>query len=344
MLPIKAVDLCRDRSSMSNQQPGTFSVVYSKAMETFFVVCQHRSFTKAAAVLGLSQSAVSQNIQALEDMLGFTLFVRSMRPVGLTPEALVLKAQLEKHAAEISDTLLRARQDNSLKPAIRAAVVESLSPNIAPALVQSLAARSTHISILTGTSDVIVAELLQQDVDLVISSNPYHEIDGLNRYFLFEEPHVLVLPLEMAVQRQRWTWEELQYCGRPVVRYSAQSSSGKTIEALFQRVGLNLPLKFEVDTSRVLFSLVASGLGWAVTTPLCLLQCADMLPRLAILPAPAPLHSREIYVLTRKGESDALARLVLNICAQQLRDTVVTELLAITPWAKGHLRVSEKAV
>lgn len=122
-------------------RPDTLSLVYSKTVETFMAVCQQRSFTRAADVLGLSQSAVSQSISRLEELLGVTLFIRDVRPVALTPEAVLLKEQLDRHATEMADSILSIREENSLKPTIRAAVVESLSPNIAPALVQTLAAK-----------------------------------------------------------------------------------------------------------------------------------------------------------------------------------------------------------
>lgn len=174
---------------------------------------------------------------------------------------------------------------------------------------------------------------------MIVASEPFSAVEGLSRFFLFEEPHVLIMPPEMAAQRETWRWEDLQYCGKPVVRYSAQSSFGKTIEALFQRLRLNLPMRFEADVSRVLFSLVAGGVGWGITTPLCLLQCIDMLPHIRVLPAPPPTLVREIYVITRKGESEKLAELVREICAARLNESIVADLVRVTPWVESSLKV-----
>lgn len=55
-------------------------------LRAFVAVCEHMSFTKAARELYLTQSAVSQQIQALEVDLGLRLFVRSGHTVKLTPE------------------------------------------------------------------------------------------------------------------------------------------------------------------------------------------------------------------------------------------------------------------
>jgi DNA-binding transcriptional LysR family regulator len=53
-------------------------------VEAFLSVAQHRSFRKAAAALGVTPSAMSQAVRALEDRVGAALFIRTTRSVGLT--------------------------------------------------------------------------------------------------------------------------------------------------------------------------------------------------------------------------------------------------------------------
>src|SRR5919205_1474242 len=53
-------------------------------VEAFLSVAQHRSFRKAAAELGVTPSAMSQSVRALEARIGAALFVRTTRSVGLT--------------------------------------------------------------------------------------------------------------------------------------------------------------------------------------------------------------------------------------------------------------------
>ena len=53
-------------------------------VETFLSVAQHLSFRKAAAALGVTPSAVSQAVRALEARVGAALFTRTTRSVGLT--------------------------------------------------------------------------------------------------------------------------------------------------------------------------------------------------------------------------------------------------------------------
>jgi len=53
-------------------------------VEAFLSVAQHRSFRRAAAELGVTPSAISQAIRALEARVGALLFIRTTRSVGLT--------------------------------------------------------------------------------------------------------------------------------------------------------------------------------------------------------------------------------------------------------------------
>jgi len=53
-------------------------------VEAFLGVAQHRSFRKAAAELGVTPSAISQAVRALETRVGAALFIRTTRSVGLT--------------------------------------------------------------------------------------------------------------------------------------------------------------------------------------------------------------------------------------------------------------------
>jgi DNA-binding transcriptional LysR family regulator len=53
-------------------------------VEAFLSLAQHRSFRRAAAELGVTPSAISQEVRALEARVGAALFIRTTRSVGLT--------------------------------------------------------------------------------------------------------------------------------------------------------------------------------------------------------------------------------------------------------------------
>src|SRR5215468_10373536 len=55
-----------------------------EGVEAFLSVARHRNFRRAAAELGVTPSAISQAIRALEARVGAALFIRTTRSVGLT--------------------------------------------------------------------------------------------------------------------------------------------------------------------------------------------------------------------------------------------------------------------
>src|SRR3974377_1895641 len=63
--------------------------------EAFLSVAKHRHFRKAAAQLGVTPSAISQAVRALETRIGAALFIRTTRSVGLTEagERFLLRAK-----------------------------------------------------------------------------------------------------------------------------------------------------------------------------------------------------------------------------------------------------------
>ncbi|MGR4843527.1 LysR family transcriptional regulator [Rhizobium sp. LARHSG275] len=69
----------------------------------FLAVADARSFTAAAASLGVTPTAVSQTIRALEVKLGVPLFVRTTRRVALTEAGAALFQRVRPAAADISD-------------------------------------------------------------------------------------------------------------------------------------------------------------------------------------------------------------------------------------------------
>ena len=56
-----------------------------RTLELFCTIAEHRSFSKAAVLHQLTQSAVSQAMQHLEESVGAELIDRSKRPLILTP-------------------------------------------------------------------------------------------------------------------------------------------------------------------------------------------------------------------------------------------------------------------
>ena len=72
-------------------------------LKVFMTVAAEGSFTKAAAVLGVSQPAVSQNVAELEKLAGTKLFERLRGEVVLTPQGKVFMEYVQKIMNACSD-------------------------------------------------------------------------------------------------------------------------------------------------------------------------------------------------------------------------------------------------
>jgi DNA-binding transcriptional LysR family regulator len=74
-------------------------------LQVFLVVARERSFTRAAAQLGVSQSALSHTIRALEERLGLRLLTRTTRSVSPTEAGVRLLRTIGPHFEEIAAEL-----------------------------------------------------------------------------------------------------------------------------------------------------------------------------------------------------------------------------------------------
>ena len=125
---------------------------------TFIHVAEFGSFTKAAAALGVSQPAVSQNVADLEKSLGVKLFERLRGEVVLTPEGEVFM----KYARNILDSCSKAESMfTDLQPrTIRVAASEEIYEYvIAPALE----------SFLKVHRDIVIERVMFGEADLTLA-------------------------------------------------------------------------------------------------------------------------------------------------------------------------------
>jgi len=82
----------------------------------FMVVARERSFTKAAAQLGISQSGLSHSIRGLEERLGLRLLTRTTRSVAPTPVGERILETITPRLLEVEQALI-SLTDTREKPA-----------------------------------------------------------------------------------------------------------------------------------------------------------------------------------------------------------------------------------
>jgi DNA-binding transcriptional LysR family regulator len=126
-------------------------------VETFLAVARHRSFRKAAAELGVTPSAISQAVRALEARVGAVLFTRTTRSVGMTEagERFLLRA---KPAFEELVAASEAARDFGQRPAgrLRLSVPRAVVPILLEPLIASFSRAYPEVEVEIAASELLV--------------------------------------------------------------------------------------------------------------------------------------------------------------------------------------------
>lgn len=143
-----------------------------KQMKYFVTVVDKNSFTEAAEEVFVSQSAISQQIQSLEEELGVELLHRQHRKFTVTPAGEYFYRQAKQKLVEIEELITETKrigEDEEMQLNLGYLRVYS-----GQELHQAIAEFSetypeVSINIINGTHEELYHELLQQTVDVVLS-------------------------------------------------------------------------------------------------------------------------------------------------------------------------------
>ncbi|WP_455270821.1 LysR family transcriptional regulator [Rhizobium herbae] len=135
---------------------------------TFLTVLQQGSLSAAARELGLTQPTIGRHIDALENIIGFQLFIRS--PQGLIPTEAAI--DLRPHAEQLASNaaaLLRAAtgQGGGVRGTVRISASEVIGVEVLPSILTTLNDRHPELVIELSLSDA-VENLLLQEADIAV--------------------------------------------------------------------------------------------------------------------------------------------------------------------------------
>ncbi|OAF10004.1 LysR family transcriptional regulator [Bradyrhizobium centrolobii] len=141
-------------------------------LKAFLAVAEHRSFTRAAAMLNRTQSAVSVQIRRLEERLGTKLFHRTRAGVAPTSAGEELRGYAARILA-LSDEAVGALRERSIEGVVRLGVMDDYGTIVIPPLLASFAKSHPQIrvEIETGLTATMPARL-GETYDLVIAMHP----------------------------------------------------------------------------------------------------------------------------------------------------------------------------
>src|SRR5579885_3641978 len=134
-------------------------------VEAFLSVAQHRSFRRAAAELGVTPSAISQAVRALEARIGAALFIRTTRSVGLSEAGERFLARAKPAFEELVAASEVARGLGQ-RPAglLRLSVPRSVVPILLEPLIASFCQSYPEIEVEIAVSEQLV-DLAAQGFD-----------------------------------------------------------------------------------------------------------------------------------------------------------------------------------
>ncbi len=229
-------------------------------------VADEGTFGAAALRLGYAQSAISQQIAALERYVGHRLFDRpgGSRPVQLTRAGELLLG----HAESIMTRLSAARADlgslaeeTDCGTAIRIGAYQSVARTILPLMLQELGGDSSEVAFeLKESSDYgVLLELVERgELDLAFTELPLPD-GSLESAKLLDDPYVLIVPEDhpFAELDRPLTLEEI--ADEQLIMFKC--GSRPRLLDTFDLHGLSPRLGRLVEDGGTLHGLVSAGLG-----------------------------------------------------------------------------------
>jgi DNA-binding transcriptional LysR family regulator len=243
-------------------------------LQALVAVAEHGTFGAAAGRLGYSQAAVSQQITALERIVGAVLLDRApgRPPVGLTPagralhrHALALLARVHSARADL------AALDDGRAGTLRVGTYASVGARILPDVTRRFVAAwpGIEIQLVDGATDNELLPLVESgELDvcfalLPVGEGPFETVEVLR------DPYVLVVPRHSMLP-DRVRPEDL--AGLPLIAFRTCRHAAR-VEAQLRARGIEPNTVFRSDDNGTVQGLAAAGIGHG------------MIPRLAADPA-----------------------------------------------------------
>ena len=279
----------------------------SKKLEALLMAVDLGSFTKAAEVLGYTQSGLTHMMNSLEKEVGFTLLERGRSGVRLTEEG-------ERIAPAVREFLqANARLDSVIEQVassrteiIRVSAYASIAMHWLPGIIQRFREECPDVDVdirMADHVDVPYELLAQGKMDAILVS-PQDE-GQYEWVHLADDPMFAVLPRDFDTQGMT---------AFPLAAFEARDfimpSQGfdKDIMRIFNRIGVKPHiLPTWVDDPTVI-SMVSHGLGVSMMTELTVRGRTDVVNLLPVEPA----SSRELGLAVRSldAASDGLRHFI----------------------------------
>jgi DNA-binding transcriptional LysR family regulator len=301
-------------------------------IETFRALMHSGSTGKAAAVLHVTQPAVSQSLKRLEAQAGMVLFSRSGGRLIPTPEAHALLSEVERVFIGMDAITHRLRSlrdfgvnqlNISCYPAFglgfmpralarlqakndvsSSAVTSDTERNWPQVSLQVLSSKDVRERVAAGLSDF---GLMADEISL----------DGIEHTTFAQFPGVVVMPLDHALARFKTVKPE-QLAELPFLALNPEDASRRRLEAVMAEHALPLRVAVQTPYAASVCEMALRGLGVGLVNPITALDYAER--GLAIRRLSVDVLFSCVLALPVGKVMSGTARQFLSIMRQQLSD------------------------
>ncbi|WP_028782162.1 LysR family transcriptional regulator [Thalassobacillus devorans] len=227
-------------------------------LHTFLTVVQHRSYSKAAEDLKVTQPTVTSRIKALEDILQCQLFKRIGHEIFLTEEANLFI----EYAKNILIYINHSKEiPNMVKdPIIKVGFSPGYSHSFIVELLKTIKSLGDiDVQVIEGYDSVSLNErALSGEVDLIFTRNVLANNPDITSEYLFDNNLVVVLPKNHPLcQKQSLLVKDLS--GETIISYRRNSTLWNLIDK--QLIGAQNITRMDVDNNEMLLNAVANDIG-----------------------------------------------------------------------------------
>lgn len=241
----------------------------------FIAVAEARTFTRAAEQLGIQQPPLSQQIKALEQEIGFSLFRRMPKGVELTvggkvfySEACTILAGVER-ASQRASSAAHGKSGKLSMGFTTSTITHWLAPHLIGGFRQSYP--DIEIEYQEGSAARLIESVTRGSLDVGLLRTPVSRPDGISFQSLLKEQMLLALPAShpIAVAARKSNDGKLATLSlralkdEPFIltrRYGAAGMYADLVAAC-ERAGFALQIAAEVENMLTNVALVAAGVG-----------------------------------------------------------------------------------
>jgi len=234
-----------------------------RQLRAFVAIAESGTFTAGALRVHVTQAAISMQIRQLETEIGAKVFVRAPRHVILTEagEQLLRRARhiLREHDAAIDEIAeLAGAERGRLRIGSASAMV--LSEQL-PAVLKELRKQhpAAEISVISGTSEVLVDQILGGDVDVAFVSLPV-DVRGIKTERLSQDQLVAIASPRHKLAKQR-TISAYTLAGERLILGERGGNTRRLIDQFFAQAGASLHVAMELSRQQAIKRMVEEDMG-----------------------------------------------------------------------------------